>query len=52
MNIWTVLKMFFDGKLRKRCKVFSSAKDECISKKNYSHAINVWNNFKMNTMGD
>ena len=33
MNIWTVLKRFFDGKLRKWCKVFSSAKDECISKK-------------------
>ena len=33
MDIWTVLKRFFAGKLRKRCKVFSSAKDECIGKK-------------------
>ena len=27
-------------------------KDECISEKDCSQAINVWNTFKMNTMGD
>ena len=45
-------KKFSGGKLPDRCKFFSSLKDECISEKDYSHAINVWNMFKMNTMGD
>ena len=31
---------------------FSSLKDECISEKDYLHAIDIWNVFKMNTMGD
>ena len=52
MNIWTILKKFFEEKLQGRCKFFSYLKDECISEKDYSHAINVWNTFKMNTMGD
>ena len=26
--------------------------DECTSEKEYLHAINVWNAFKMNAMGD
>ena len=31
---------------------FSSLKDRYISEKGYSKAINVWNVFKMNKMGD
>ena len=34
------------------CKFFSSLKDRYIIEKDYLHAINVWNVFKMNTMGD
>ena len=40
----------FEDKLSDRCKFFSSLKDECIREKDYSHAINVWNKLKMNTM--
>ena len=43
---------FSEGKLPDRCKFFSSLKDECISEKDYLHANNVWNVFKMNIMGD
>ena len=35
-------------KLTDSYKFFSSLKDECISKKDYLHANNVWNMFKMN----
>ena len=45
-------KKFFDEKLPDRGKFFSSLKDECISENDYSHAINAWNTFKMNTVGD
>ena len=45
-------KKFSEDKLPDRCKFFSSLKDECISEKDYSHAINVWNVFKINAMGD
>ena len=45
-------KKFFEDKLPNRCEFLNSLKDECISQKNYSHAINVWNKFKVNTMGD
>ena len=31
---------------------FSSPKDICISEKHYLHAIDIWNFFKMKTMGD
>ena len=34
------------------CKFFSSLKDRYIIEKDYLHAINVWNVFKMNTMSD
>ena len=50
MNLWTVLKGFLKKVFLDRCKFFSSLKNECISEKNYSNAINVWNTFKMNTM--
>ena len=43
---------FSEDKLPDRCEFFSSLKAECISETNYSHAINVWNAFKMNTMGN
>ena len=46
MSIWIVLKSFFEDKF------FSSLKDRYISEKDYFKAINVWNVFKMNTMGD
>ena len=45
-------KKFFDEKLPDRRKFFSSLKDECIKEKDYSYAVNVWNTFRMNTMGD
>ena len=45
-------KKFFDDKLPERCTFFSSLKDECIIEKDYLHALNVWNVFKMNTVGD
>ena len=45
-------KKFCDENLSERCACFSSAKHECISEKDYLHAIDVWNLFKMNTMGD
>ena len=45
-------KKLFDKKLPGRFELLSSLKDECISEKDYLYAINVWNMFKMNTMGD
>ena len=45
-------KKFSEDKLPEKCKCFSSLKYECISEKDYLHAIDVWNVFKMNTMGD
>ena len=43
---------FFDEKEPDRCEFFSSLKDECVSEKEYSYAIDIWNVFKVNTMGD
>ena len=43
-------KKFFDEKLHDRCEFYSSLKDECISEKDFSHAINVWNVFKINSI--
>ena len=45
-------KQFFDNTLPERCELFSSLKDECISEKDYLHAIDAWIMFKMNTVGD
>ena len=45
-------KKFSENKLPDRCKFFSSLKDECISEKDYLKTNNIWNVFKMNTMGD
>ena len=45
-------KKFSEDKLPDTCEFFRYLKDECISEKDYLHATNVWNVFKMNTMGD
>ena len=43
---------FSEDKLPDMHKCFSFLKDECISEKNCLAAIDFWNVFKMNTMGD
>ena len=50
MSIWTFLKSFFENNLPDKYKFFSSLKDECITRKDYLHAINVWDVFKMSAM--
>ena len=45
-------KKFSENKLPDRSNIFSSLKDECISEKDYLKTADVWNVFKMNTMGD
>ena len=45
-------KKFSEVKLSDRSKFFSCLKDQCISEIDYLRAIDVWNVFKMNTMGD
>ena len=45
-------KKLSEDKLLDSCKFFSSLKDERINEKDYLHAINVCNTFKMKTMGD
>ena len=45
-------KKFSENKLPNRCKFFSSLKDKFISEKDYLKDDNIWNVFKMNTMGD
>ena len=43
---------FSEDKLPNRCEFYSSFKDGCIIGKDYLHAVNNWNKFKINTMGD
>ena len=45
-------KRFSENKLPEKCKFFSSLKDECLSEKDYLKAADIWNMFKMNSMGD
>ena len=45
-------KKFSEDKLTDECKFFSSLKDECISEKDYQRIKNIWNVFKMNSLGD
>ena len=45
-------KTFSEDKLPDRCEFFSFLKDECISEKDYLHAVKVGNKFKTNAMGD
>ena len=47
-----IFKKFSEIKLPDRCKSFSSLRDMCTSKKDYLKANNIWNVFKMDTMGD
>ena len=43
---------FSEYKLSDKCQFYSSLKDECVYEKDYLHANNVWNMFKMNTKSD
>ena len=43
---------FSENELFDRFKFFSSVKNKHISEKKYLHAADVWNAFKMSTMGD
>ena len=45
-------KKFSENKLLDISKLFSSLKDECISEKDYRRDNNIWNVFKMNSVGD
>ena len=45
-------KKFSENKLPERCKFFSSLKDECIGEKDYEKTKNIWNTFKIKTLGD
>ena len=45
-------KKFSENKLPDISKLFSSLKDECISEKDYRRDNNIWNVFKMNSVGD
>ena len=51
ISIWIVFKGFLKINYLIN-EFFSSLKDRCISGKDYFKAINVWNVFKMNTVGD
>ena len=52
MSIWIVLKSLLKINYLINVNFSSSLKDRCISEKDYFKAINVWNIFRMNTMGD
>ena len=43
---------FSEDKLPNRYGFYSSLKDGHISEKDYLHAVNVWNEFKMKLLGD
>ena len=44
-------KKFSEDKLPDKSEFFSSLKDKCISERDYSRTIYVWNVFKINTIG-
>ena len=50
MNTWTVLKNFLKINYLINVNFFGSLKNECISEKDYFHAIDVCV-FKLNTVG-
>ena len=43
---------FLKNELPDKCEFFSSLKDSGITEEEYQRANSVWNNFKMNTVGD
>ena len=45
------LRTFSEDKLPDKCEIFSSLNNEYISEREFQRAINVWNVFKMNTLG-
>ena len=45
-------KKFSENRLPDKSRFFSSLKDECISEKDRQRANDVWNAFKMKTIGD
>ena len=45
-------KKFSEDKLPGKSRFLSSLKDECIREKDYERTNNVWNRFKMNSMGN
>ena len=45
-------KRFDENKLPDKSNFFSSLKGKCISKEEYDKAINIWNVFKMKTLGE
>ena len=45
-------KKFSEDTLLDRSKFHSSLKDKCIREKDYLHANNVWNVFRINKLGD
>ena len=45
-------KRFNEDKLPDKCEFFNSLKDKCISTEEYDRAINVWNTFKIKTLGE
>ena len=45
-------KKFSENKLPDKSKFFGSLKDVCISEKDYLKTADIWNVFKMNSMGD
>ena len=47
-----IFKKFSENKLPDRSKFFSSLKDVCISEGDHLKAVDIWNVFKMKTMGD
>ena len=45
-------KRFEEDKLPSKSELFSSLKDKFISEKEYDRAINIWNVFKIKTLGE
>ena len=45
-------KRFNEDKVPDKCEFFSSLKDKFISEKEYQKAINIWNVFKIKTLGE
>ena len=44
-------KKVSENKLPDKSQFFSSLKEKCISEKDFRRANNIWNVFKMNSMG-